>query len=167
MVCMFVIIYQNVKFCKTFFQLILVWEHGSVRLTEEKTPEVLWNRKWTPICGHFFWDNQYGPNLFCKKLDSKFIYGKFTKRLDKLIERDSIWIGNCGSGDDWLSCLCLVQWGFKSQNYHHTLPAFFTSFNDKIASIFHFKCVCLRDPLLQALLSRKTTFTRWTAEGVK
>ena len=104
MVCMFVIIYQNVKFCKTFFQLILVWEHGSARLTEEKTPEVLWNRKWTPICGHFFWDNQYGPNLFCKKLDSKFIYGKFTKRLDKLIERDSIWIGNCGSGDDWLSC---------------------------------------------------------------
>ena len=60
-----------------------------MRLTEEKTPEVLWNRKWTPICGHLFWNNEYGPNLFCQRLDAKFKYGKVTKRLDKVIESDA------------------------------------------------------------------------------
>ena len=75
-----------------------------MRLKEEKTPEVMWKGKWTPICGHAFWNSEYGPNLFCQKLDSKFKYGKFTKRLDKLIESNAIWIGNCGSEDDWLSC---------------------------------------------------------------
>ena len=64
----------------------------------------MWNGKWTPICGHLFWDNDYGTNLFCQKLDSKFDYGKFTKREDKQLESDGIWIGKCLSEDNWLSC---------------------------------------------------------------
>ena len=24
--------------------------------------------KWRPICGHWFWDNNYGAKAFCKRL---------------------------------------------------------------------------------------------------
>ena len=75
-----------------------------MRLKEEKTPEVMWKGKWTPICGHAFWNSEHGPNLFCQKLDPKFKYGKVTKKLDKHIKSDAIWIGHCHSEDDWLSC---------------------------------------------------------------
>ena len=75
-----------------------------MRLTEEKFPEVLWNESWSPICGHLFWDNDYGANLFCQKLDSKFSSGKITKRTDKPLQSDGFWIGNCLSADDWPSC---------------------------------------------------------------
>ena len=64
----------------------------------------MWKGKWTPICGHAFWNSEYGPNLFCQKLDPKFKYAKVTRRLDKVIESDAFWIGNCGKEDDWLSC---------------------------------------------------------------
>ena len=63
----------------------------------------MWKGKWTPICGHLFWDNEYGAKKFCQKLDSKFNYGKITKRTDKPLERDAIWIGKSNREDEWLS----------------------------------------------------------------
>ena len=45
--------------------LIDLEDSGSVRLVEEKFPEVFWNGVWTPICGHWFWNNDYGADLFC------------------------------------------------------------------------------------------------------
>ena len=79
-------------------------EIGSVRLVEQKFPEVFWNGIWTPICGYWFWNNDFGADLFCQKLDSKYISGTVTMRPDIKLIRDGIRIGECKQEDSWLSC---------------------------------------------------------------
>ena len=78
-------------------------------LRDGKFPEVFLNGKWSPICGHWFWDNDYGAELFCQKLDPTYTHGTVTKRRDKPLESDGIRIGKCLSGDirggdKWLGC---------------------------------------------------------------
>ena len=47
-----------------------------------------------PICGHYFWDNQYGVNLFCKKLG--YDSGSFSGRdAGQKYYRESFRIGKC------------------------------------------------------------------------
>ena len=47
-------------------------------MRDGKYAEIMVNNQWTPICGHCFWDNNAGANLFCQKLDSKrYMSGKF------------------------------------------------------------------------------------------
>ena len=29
---------------------------------------IFWRKQWNPICGHYFWDNQYGAKMFCQQL---------------------------------------------------------------------------------------------------
>jgi len=41
---------------------------GDVKLMTDGTPLVFWDGQFTPICGHWFWNNNYGATLFCKKL---------------------------------------------------------------------------------------------------
>ena len=41
---------------------------GSVRLGDMDIAEVFFNHQWVPICGHWFWDNDEGANLFCQEL---------------------------------------------------------------------------------------------------
>jgi len=80
-------------------------EIGSVRLVEEKFPEIFWNGIWTPICGDWFWNNDYGADLFCQKLDSKYVSGTVTMRQDIKLIRDGIRIGKCNINDSsLLSC---------------------------------------------------------------
>ena len=50
-------------------------EDGNVRLIEDKYPEVFWNGKWSPICGPYFWDNDFGASLFCQRLNSTYQSG--------------------------------------------------------------------------------------------
>merc|ERR1719225_712745 len=50
-----------------------------VRLGKNDMAEIRVNGKWTPICGHYFWDKQYGANLFCQKLGWK--SGEFGKKI--------------------------------------------------------------------------------------
>ena len=73
-------------------------------LRDGKFPEVFLNGKWSPICGHWFWDNNHGADLFCQKLDPTFTSGTITKRRDKPLESDGIRIGKCLGGDQWLGC---------------------------------------------------------------
>jgi len=77
-------------------------EIGSVRLVEEKFPEVFWNGVWTPICGHWFWNNDYGADLFCQKLDSKYVSGTVIKRRDVKLRQNGIQIGECKTNDNSL-----------------------------------------------------------------
>ena len=98
-----------------------------VRLVDGKYPEV-WtdNKNWSPICGHFFWDNNYGATLFCKQLG--FNNGRYSKYLladspcpkhfqtlvfnlgivskvpGKPLAKDAIRVGRCNSNDEWLGC---------------------------------------------------------------
>ena len=29
---------------------------------------IYWNNTWSPICGHYFWDNKFGAKKFCEQL---------------------------------------------------------------------------------------------------
>ena len=78
---------------------------GSVRLKEGKYPEVFLNGIWSPICGHFFWNTNYGANLFCQNLDPKFTSGIISKSHGKRLASDGIRIGKCQREDrSLLSC---------------------------------------------------------------
>jgi len=78
---------------------------GDVRLEDGKFPEVFLNGIWSPICGHWFWDTDFGANLFCQRLTSDpASTGQVFRRWDKRLEKDAIRIGKCLSNDKWLSC---------------------------------------------------------------
>ena len=80
-------------------------EDQDVRLKDGKFPEVFLNGIWSPICGHYFWNNDFGANLFCQRLTSNpTSTGNVIKRTDKPLESDGIRIGGCLRYDDWLSC---------------------------------------------------------------
>ena len=44
-------------------------------MIEDKYPEVFWNGKWSPICGPYFWNNDFGASLFCQRLSSTYQSG--------------------------------------------------------------------------------------------
>ena len=77
----------------------------AVQFKNDKFPEVFLNGIWSPICGHWFWDNYYGAGLFCQKLTSNIhSTGKVIRRTDKPLESDGIRIGKCLVTDQWGSC---------------------------------------------------------------
>ena len=79
---------------------ILACTNGEVKLEEDGTPLVLWDDRWSPICGHFFWDNQVGASMFCSKLG----YGQGEQSgSGKSYSSDAFRIGKCEEGDDWNS----------------------------------------------------------------
>ena len=71
-------------------------------MREEKYPEIRFNDKWSPICGHYFWDNNYGATLFCQKLNSTYHYGS-VKNPGIPLASDGIRVGKCTSQDNSLS----------------------------------------------------------------
>ena len=93
-------------------------------MKEEKFPEVFWNGKWAPICGHNFWDGMYGEgyslnhgaNLFCRKLNSSiYSLGILTRNNDKPLESDGLRIGSCPPDtDNWASCSRFWEMGNPS-----------------------------------------------------
>ena len=40
---------------------------GDVKL-DSSIPMIHWNGRWSPICGHYFWDNDNGVYEFCRML---------------------------------------------------------------------------------------------------
>ena len=75
--------------------------NGDVKLGENATPYMYWDNQWIPICGHYFWDNQEGASLFCKKIG--YSKGSISRKHGKY-PQDSFRIGKCNAGDDWSSC---------------------------------------------------------------
>ena len=60
--------------------------------------------KLSPICGHYFWDNNNGAALFCQKLDPKFNSGTVIRHTDKQLDSDAVKVGKCQSNDQWFHC---------------------------------------------------------------
>ena len=84
---------------------------GSVRFHDETFPEVFYNGKWIPICGHVFWDNQYGANLFCKAFNSTYLSGsQYNSGVSLYI--DSIAIGHCNK-----DTASLLECGYINEDY--------------------------------------------------
>ena len=86
-----------------YFQKYIFIAQETVRLIDGKYPEVWLNGKWSPICGHGFWDNNYGAIMFCRKLNPLFISGIVRKGRERL-ESDAIRVGRCDINDKWLQC---------------------------------------------------------------
>ena len=72
-------------------------------MSNGKYPEILLNNKWSPICGHFFWGNDYGATLFCQQLNSTYTSGIAIRRYNIPLASDGIRIGKCTDQDNSLS----------------------------------------------------------------
>ena len=83
-----------------YFSLTLACSNGEVKLEEDGTPLILWDDVWSPICGHFFWDNQVGASMFCSKLGYE--HGEQSVS-GKPYSVDAFRIGRCQEGDEWNS----------------------------------------------------------------
>ena len=58
---------------------------------------------WSPLCGHYFWDNQYGAEKFCQKLG--YPSGMHSgKPMQKSYPVDSFSLGTCLPEDKWPCC---------------------------------------------------------------
>ena len=87
--------------------MCLFLDQETVRLVDGKYPEVWLNGTWSPICGHYFWDNDYGATMFCKQLNATFDSGIVIRRPDKPLESDAIRVGKCQNDTidtQWLQC---------------------------------------------------------------
>lgn len=77
--------------------------NGDVKLKDKNIPMIFWNGIWSPICGHYFWDNQIGAMLFCQKLG--FEDGRVSgQRSGNSYTSDSFMVGKCNKGDTWTKC---------------------------------------------------------------
>ena len=78
-------------------------KNGDVTIEDDGAPLLFWNDKWSPICGHFFWDNQYGAELFCQKLG--YTSGTQSGRgSNQKYSKDAIKMGMCNNGDVLEKC---------------------------------------------------------------
>ena len=65
-------------------------------------PEIFSNKKFHPICGPFFWNNNFGATTFCQKLGFK--AGEARKKEKKMFSRNAMPIGTCNPGEKLDSC---------------------------------------------------------------
>ena len=75
--------------------------NGDAKIDNDGTPSLFWNGRWSPICGHHFWDNDSGANLFCQKLG--YASGSVTNK-ELSSSKDAIALGNCEGSISLLSC---------------------------------------------------------------
>ena len=68
---------------------------------ERFVPEVLFEGNYYPICGHYFWDNDYGAETICKALG--FDGGAKTNTAAKY-EEHAMPVGKCNQGEALDKC---------------------------------------------------------------
>ena len=64
-------------------------------------PEVLFEGKYYPVCGHYFWDNDYGAETICKALGFD---GGAKARTSAQYEEHAMPVGKCNSGEALDKC---------------------------------------------------------------
>ena len=94
---------------------MIACSNGDVLLESDGTPKVFWNNHWSPICGHYFWDNQYGAKKFCEQLGC-YSGGKVspvfltkgssisTHPMRQNYSVDAFKLGTCLANDKWGNC---------------------------------------------------------------
>ena len=70
---------------------------------------IFWNKTWSPICGHYFWDNPFGATKFCEQLGCYSggevlpnNYGKHSTPANYTV--DAFRFGACRENDNWGKC---------------------------------------------------------------
>ena len=86
-----------------FANAVFVRAQGGETVQEGKAfvPEVLFKGEYSPICGHFFWDDNNGATTFCNSLGFK--NGKITKTRD-VYDVDTMAVGTCKAGEALTEC---------------------------------------------------------------
>ena len=88
--------------------LAIECSNGDVWLTDDKIPKIYWNGTWAPICGHYFWDNNYGATLFCQKMgyQNGTVFGKtnFQRHAGERYSEDAFRVGKCFAHNDLTRC---------------------------------------------------------------
>ena len=79
--------------------------YTGVSVRQGETAELFHNGEWYPICGHWFWNNGNGADLFCQQLgyQSGTIRAESTSR-QVALPSDGIRIGMCNAEDTWPHC---------------------------------------------------------------
>ena len=54
--------------CQTGLSRTAILNEFEGLVRQNETSEVFFNGQWHPICGHSFWDNSHGAELFCHQL---------------------------------------------------------------------------------------------------
>merc|ERR1711981_1033000 len=65
-------------------------------------PEVYYDGKYSPICGHYFWDDNQGAENVCKRLG--FFGGGKVKRTNDVYDADAMPVGRCKEGESLDKC---------------------------------------------------------------
>ena len=63
---------------------------------EGRTPKICYQDRFVPICGHYFWDNDYGAQIFCRMLGRD---GGVTTRKESKLTEDAYNVGKCSEAD--------------------------------------------------------------------
>ena len=74
-----------------------------LKLGEKGKPYVYLDKKWNPICGHYFWDNEIGVGKFCNEVG----YSKGSineKKRGEEAKRPHFKIGKCEDVDNFPFC---------------------------------------------------------------
>jgi len=64
-------------------------------------PEVMYNGQWSPICGHYFWNNNNGAATVCGALGFS---GGTHQQTRRAYSTDSMPVGSCNAGEALTSC---------------------------------------------------------------
>ena len=64
-------------------------------------PEVMYNGQWSPICGHYFWDNNNGAATVCEALGFS---GGTHQQTRTTYSTDAMPVGECSAGQALNSC---------------------------------------------------------------
>ena len=68
-------------------------------------PEVMFNGNWYPICGHYFWNNNYGAATVCEALGLTGGLGWYKHtRTRTTYSTDAMPVGSCTAGQALTSC---------------------------------------------------------------
>ena len=74
-------------------------------------PEVMYNGQWSPICGHYFWNNDNGATTVCKALG---FFGGTNTKTRTTYSTDAMPVGMCSAGQALTSCTMTASdnaWG--------------------------------------------------------
>ena len=74
-----------------------------MKITHDGIPEFFWGSRFWPICGHWFWKNNYGAKSFCERLGypDGHVIGE---GLGMKYTKDAIRVGKCYEGEELESC---------------------------------------------------------------
>ena len=70
---------------------------GETVALEGKQPKICYDGRLVPICGHFFWRNNFGARLFCQMLGRD--GGVILPRPGISLAEDAYYVGECSSTD--------------------------------------------------------------------